>query len=323
VAMRRALIVGIDDYTSAPLAGCVNDANAIAALLAKHHDSSPNFDVKLVTAPADQITRVELRKNIEQLLAAPADVALFYFSGHGTENNLGGYLVTQDATRYDEGVALTDVLTFANKSPVREVVILLDSCHSGALGQLPAIENDKANIREGVSILTASRSSEVAVESGGMGLFTSLVVAALDGGGADAVGRVTVASVYAYVDESLGPWDQRPLFKSHVSTLIPIRTAKPAIDVAILRQLPEWFPQPDVAFDLDPSYEPDKHEATGPVEVNEEHERVFACLQKCRAAKLVEPVGEEHMYYAAINSKSCRLTPLGRHYWRLANEGRI
>jgi hypothetical protein len=40
-----------------------------------------------------------------------------------------------------------------------------------------------------------------------------------------------------------------------------------------------------------------------------EHEAIFAILQKCRAAKLVEPVGEQHMYYAAMNSKSCRLTP--------------
>jgi hypothetical protein len=319
--VRRALLVGIDDYASAPLAGCVNDANALAAVLGKHHDGSPNFDVKLLTAPPDDITRAVLRRNIEQLLKEPADVALFYFSGHGTENNLGGFLVSQDATRYDEGVPLTDVLTFANQSPVREVVILLDSCHSGAMGQLPAIQNDNVNIREGISILTASRSSEVAIETGGMGLFTSLVVAALDGGAADIVGHVTVASAYAYVDESLGPWDQRPLFKSHVSTLTPLRDAEAAIDVSILRQLPEWFPRPDAEYALDPSYEPDKGVAPGPV--NKEHERIFGCLQKCRAAKLVEPVGEEHMFFAAINSKSCRLTPLGRHYWRLANEGRI
>jgi Caspase domain len=315
--MRRALVVGIDDYASAPLAGCVNDANAVAALLAKHHDGSPNFDVKLLDAPPGRVTRPVLRENIEQLFEKPADIALFYFSGHGTENNLGGFLVTQDAARYDEGVALTDVLTFANRSPVREVVILLDSCHSGTLGQLPAIENDKANIREGVTIITASRSSEVAVETGGMGLFTSLVVAAFEGGAADAVGRVTVASVYDYVEESLGPWDQRPLFKSHVSTLVSLRNAKPAIDVAILRRLPEWFPRPDADFGLDPSYEPD---AEPP---DEEHERIFRYLQRCRAAKLVEPVGEAHMYYAAMNSRSCRLTPLGRHYWRLANEGRV
>jgi hypothetical protein len=315
--MRRALLVGVDDYPTAPLAGCVNDVRAMGSVLGKNYDGSPNFDLKLLTAPSSSVTRADLREHVGQLLREPADVALFFFSGHGTENNLGGYLVTQDATQYDEGVSLTELLTWANQSPVREVVFLLDCCHSGALGQVPALQNDQAILRQGVSILTASRSSEVAIETGGMGLFTSLVVAALDGGAADAIGRITVASVYSYVDESLGPWDQRPLFKSHVSTLIPLRNAQPAIDVAILRQLPLWFSQPDAEFPLDPSYEPD---ADPP---NEEHERVFGCLQRCRAAKLVEPVGEEHMYYAAMHSGACRLTALGRHYWRLANEGRI
>ena len=52
---------------------------------------------------------------------------------------------------------------------------MLDCCHSGALGQLPAINNDAAMITEGVTILSASRESEVAMERGGGGLFTSLV----------------------------------------------------------------------------------------------------------------------------------------------------
>jgi hypothetical protein len=128
---------------------------------------------------------------------------------------------------------------------------------------------------------------------------------------------VTVASIYAYVDESLGPWHQRPLFKAHLSTLISLRNTKPAIDVAILRRFPEWFPSIDAEFRLDPSFEPLAEPE------DKDHEEIFGALQKCRAAKLVEPVDEEHMYFAAMHSKSCRLTPLGRHYWRLANEGRI
>ncbi len=315
--MRRALIVGIDGYPSTPLAGCVNDARTMATVLARNDDGSPNFDVKLRTAPSDEISRASLRRNIEELFKDDASVALLYFSGHGTENDLGGYLVTPDAHAYDEGVALTEVLTWANNSDAREVVILLDCCYSGALGGVPAIDNTKVSIREGVSILTASRSGQAAMESAGMGVFTSLVVAALSGGAADVLGNVTVAGVYAYVDESLGPWDQRPLFKSHVSTLVSLRRSRPAIDVAILRRLPEWFPDPAHELALDPSFEPDAQPH------HQQHEELFACLQRCRSVKLVEPVGEEHMYYAAINSKSCRLTQLGRHYWRLANEGRI
>ena len=32
---------------------------------------------------------------------------------------------------------------------------------------------------------------------------------------------------------------------------------------------------------------------------------------------------EYDMYYAAMNSKSCKLTAVGKQYWRLVKEGRI
>ncbi len=315
--MRRALLVGIDEYPGAPLAGCVNDATAMYNLLRTNEDGSPNFDCRLVTAPSARITRASLRGQIDELLKHEADVALFYFSGHGTENNLGGYLVTPDAKRYDEGVPMADVLSLANASRVHEIVVILDCCHSGALGQVPAVNNNSAILREGVLVLTASRSTQTAMEVDGSGVFTSLVCSALDGGAADVIGKVTAPAVYAFVDQALGPWDQRPLFKAHVSRLTPLRKCAPAVSLEILRHLPKWFPSPDSEFSLDPSYEPDA-EPHDPG-----HEETFGYLQKCRAAKLVEPVGEAHMYYAAMNSKSCRLTPLGRYYRRLANEGRL
>ena len=44
---RKALIIGIDDYQTAPLHGCVNDAKEIASLLKTNEDESKNFDVRL------------------------------------------------------------------------------------------------------------------------------------------------------------------------------------------------------------------------------------------------------------------------------------
>lgn len=315
--MRRALIVGIDEYDTAPLAGCVNDATAMAGILSRNDNDDPNFDCKVLTAGPGRVTRSSLRASLEELFAHPADVALFYFSGHGTVNNLGGFLVTQDARRYDEGVSMRDVLTLANKSAVGEIVILLDCCHSGSLGEVPGIENDHAVLREGVSVLTASRASQVSLEVGGRGVFTSLVCEALQGGAADVIGRVTVASVYAFVDQALGPWDQRPLFKSHVSRLIPLRLCQPGVAIDVLRQLPKHFPTADYEFPLDPTYEPDAEPRNHP------NEEVFGRLQKMRAAHLVVPVGEEHMYFAAMNNKGCRLTALGKHYWQLVQSGRL
>ena len=42
-AMRRALLIGIDNYEMAPLAGCVSDVEKMASILTKNQDGSPNF----------------------------------------------------------------------------------------------------------------------------------------------------------------------------------------------------------------------------------------------------------------------------------------
>lgn len=314
---KLALLVGIDDYPTSPLAGCVNDANRMYDLLQRNCDDSPNFECRKLIAPPETVTRATLKQSVENLFERQADVALFFFAGHGTVNNLGGYLVTQDAQKYDEGLSMSDVLTMANNSPAKERIIILDSCHSGAMGQLPAVNNDAALIKEGVSILSACRESEVSLEEGGGGLFTSLVCDALGGGAADVCGKVTIAGIYAYADEALGGWDQRPLFKIHVSKLVPLRNCPPAVELQTLRLLPRYFNSPNHEYQLDPSYEPD---AEPP---NPDNEKIFNHLQEMRSARLIDPVGEKHMYYAAINSKSCKLTALGVHYWHLANSGKI
>ena len=91
----------------------------------------------------------------------------------------------------------------------------------------------------------------------------------------------------------------------------------PEVELQVIRLLPTYFPSPDYEYKLDSSYEPDA-DPRNPV-----NEKIFGHLQKFRAARLLVPVGEEHMYYAAIRSKSCKLTPLGQFYWHLANEGKL
>ena len=319
--MRRALCVGIDQYTFGALRGCVGDADRMFGLLAKHEDGTPNFECKKLVAPDgsanDIVTRAKLKQAVEQLFKDKAEVALLHFSGHGTENNLGGYLVTQDAKSYDEGVAMGDVLKLANDSKADEVVIFLDCCHSGNIGNVPAIDNTKAVLREGVSILTASRGDQVSVETNGAGLFTSLVADSLEGGAADILGEVTAPAIYAVVEAALGAWDQRPLFKSHVSKVVALRKCKPPVDTTILRELPALFPVPAEDYPLSPECE-----ATCEKKDDAKH-KVFCKLQALNRVHLVVPVGVDHMYDAAMQSKACRLTAAGRYYWRLAKDNRI
>ena len=186
--MKKALIVGIDDYPKHPSNGCVNDANAISTILETNGDGSPNFDIKIITSPNLVVSRSTLREAIESLFAGDSDMALFYFSGHGYIKSTGGYLVTTDAKKYDEGVSMDDILLLANNSQAKNKIVVLDCCHSGALGS-PG--SKISQLSEGLSVLTASRDSESALEVNGAGVFTSLLVAALQGGAADLRGNIT------------------------------------------------------------------------------------------------------------------------------------
>ncbi len=319
--MRRALCVGIDQYSFGTLNGCVSDAERMAGLLAQHDNRSPNFDCRTLVAPRggsnDVVTRSILRRALDHLFRDRAEVALFHFSGHGTENNLGGHLVTQDANTYDDGVGMSEVLTLANASRADEVVIFIDSCHAGQLGSVPGIDNTKAVLREGVSILTASRGDQLSVETSGAGLFTSLVADALEGGAADLIGEVSAPAIYAFVEAALGAWDQRPLFKSHVSKLVALRKCTPAVDGSLLRDLPTLFPVPAEDLPLSPAFE-DTCEQKDATKVS-----IFCKLQALNRVHLVVPVDAPHMYDAAMHSKACRLTASGRYYWRLARDSRI
>ncbi len=319
--MRRALLVGIDEYSADSLSGCTSDADRMAEVLARHEDGSPNFDCRPLLAPTGgglaRVTRTALRREIDTLFKSPADLALLHFSGHGTVNNLDGYLVTQDAAQYDEGVSMTEVLKLANESPVKEVVVFLDCCHSGALGAVPSIDDKRAILRQGISILTASRAAEVSVEVGGGGLFTSLVVDALRGGAVDLRGNVTPSAIYAFVEAALGAWDQRPLFKAHVSEVVALRKCTPPIDLSIVRDLPSLFPLPAEDLELSP-----QHEETS-MDAKPERVAVFRKLQALNRVHLVVPVSAPHMYEAAMQKKACRLTATGRYYWRLARDRRV
>ncbi len=150
--MRRALIVGLDQYPGCNLHGCVNDAQRLSQILSRHHDGRANFHCESITAPPLTVTRPLLREKISELFKEYADVAFLHFSGHGTINGLGGYLVTPDHCRYDVGIAMTEVLSLANQSPIKDIFITLDCCHSGAFGVLPAVSNDKIFLADGVSV---------------------------------------------------------------------------------------------------------------------------------------------------------------------------
>ncbi|WP_080403659.1 caspase family protein [Burkholderia ubonensis] len=328
--MRKALVVGIDSYTNvSPLYGCVNDSFAVKGMLDRHADGSVNFGVKHLTAtgPNDPIEREELRDAIKSLFAGDGEVSLLYFAGHGHIEATGGYLCASDVKTGNDGVPLAEIMTMANQSRIQNRVIILDSCHSGVAGG-SALQQQVAEISDGVTILTASTDEQYASEVNGAGVFTSLLVDALGGAAANLVGDVTPGGVYAHVDQSLGPWAQRPVFKTNVKRFVSLRKVQPPLELADLRRISEFFPVPGFQLQLDPTYEPERHEtwATDPQGVpppDPDHNAIFKILQKYNRVGLAVPEGAPHMWHAAMESKTIRLTALGEHYRQMAAKGLI
>ena len=109
--------------------GCVNDANSVKAALERNGDGTLNFDVKIMcaTSEASYITRTELKDAIEELFKSESEIALLYYSGHGSIDISGGYLCTSEIKRPDEGLSLNDVMALVSQSKAQNKIIILDN----------------------------------------------------------------------------------------------------------------------------------------------------------------------------------------------------
>jgi hypothetical protein len=114
------------------------------------------------------------------------------------------------------------------------------------------------------------------------------------------------------------------VFKTNVKKFAALRRVAPAVLHTELHRLPEFFPNPGAEFKLDPSFEPEMVGRTdGMPPPNPDNVQRFALLQKLNRVNLVVPVDAPHMWHAAMQSKSCRLTVQGEHYRQLVEKRRI
>ncbi len=329
--MKRALIVGIDDYPGSPLTGCVADADAMALLLERNEGGARNYDVRKATSGTDFIDRGRLRALLRELFDNSRGAGLLlYFAGHGAQTPWGAELVTQDYSENSLGVSMNDVIALANDSPAREVVLVLDCCFSGDLGNIPGLQPiglseafapGRAVLREGVTLLAASKATEPSVEHAGHGAFTRLVLEGLEGAAGDHLGQVTALSLYDFASRAFGAWEQRPVFKSHIVQSSPIRICKPWIDPNLLRRLPDYFVAPDSRHTMSPA-----HEGTRPIPAGAQpttEQQAFNYFKDLRNAGLLTTDANKDLYFVALGSEGVYLTALGRYFWNLAKEGRL
>jgi Caspase domain len=330
---KNALLVGIDAYRNLrELGGCVADVLALRPLLERHADGELNYDCRVLlgrkgrTSP--RVTRPALRDALRELFSNPGEV-VFYFSGHGAVTETGGFLATHEAERDDWGVKMQEVMEWAKDSRSSHILLMLDCCHGGDMGDAPMLNpalalNPLALLRQNMTIIAASRNDQGAVEVNGHGVFTATVLEALDGGAADHMGWVTAPSVYAYVERRFGGWQQRPVYKSHATELAVLRECAPLIERMKLRELLRFFPERDYKYRLDPEYDPEDEFGQIKGRKNRRKIEIGRRFKEYRDAGLLRAtVPGEDFYWVARRGHTVELTARGREYWWLVKENRI
>ena len=322
--MRNALVVGINNYGNERnnLNCCINDAKDVAELLEFNDDDTRNFAIDMLLD--EEATYDNIVAGLKKVFKDDSEISLFYFSGHGYDDSNDGKICSFDYKNNHMGIRFRDILEIIDKAKCKNKIIILDCCHSGRIGNFSMI-GDTSILSCGTTILTACNVNESSIECNGHGIFTQLLIDALRGGASDIFGRVTPGSVYSYIDSSLGNFDQRPLFKSHVQSFVTIRTAEQKMKMHEIRRLMNLFKTEDFLYQLNPSFEPTNYPGSKGIGkedlkkpyFDETNGKIFALLQKSASNGLVQPFKEDHMFYAAMNSDSCCLTALGKHYWWL------
>ena len=156
--IRRALLIGIDDYTASTLPrvgpvdpgrergwpdlkGAANDVDLLAELLLRYGFERQN----IVVLKNQQATRAAILRSLEHLAreSRKGDIAFYYFAGHGAQvpnpasdelDRLDESIVPADSRRGAKDIRDKELRPLFNRilGAGAHLTLLLDHCHSGS-----------------------------------------------------------------------------------------------------------------------------------------------------------------------------------------------
>lgn len=209
-----ALVIGEDDYRRLPrLEAAVRDAEAIASLLRERY----GFRVALLKNATRYETLSALNALREQL--GEQDRLILYYAGHGELDrvNMRGHWLPVDAepgsdANWISNVAVTDIL---NAMPARQVLVIADSCYSGAMTLAASALGEAGGDKRSRTVL-ASGGLRPVLDAGGAGhsLFAEALLEVLGGAPGPLSGRALYEAVAARVvwAASAAGFEQTPAY---------------------------------------------------------------------------------------------------------------
>jgi len=212
-----AIVIGIENYRQK--LPKVDFAIADANIMTKYLTAVMGYpEENVVTLRNEYATKSDIEKYFEKWLLNNVEKdssVLIYYSGHGAPNTKTGdaYLVPYDGdpSFIDEtGYSLKRMYAALGKLPVKEVVVALDSCFSGAggrsviaKGSRPLVLNlQTAVVPNTVTVLAASSGSQTSstYDEKGHGLFTYFLLKGIKN--EDVVmagGSLKIDDLYGYI----------------------------------------------------------------------------------------------------------------------------
>ncbi|WP_169312047.1 caspase family protein [Fluviicola taffensis] len=305
---KKALLIGVNEYDYYNrLKGCENDVSMMEEVLQCHEKGDPNFSISKSLNNTNETIKAE----ISSLLERDATMALLYFSGHGNVTDDGGFICGSNTSKDNSGVSMDWIIEQINKSIIPEVTVILDCCFAGGIANEESDGTLFTRLRKGVTILAATTENDTATEFLRKGVFTSILYNGLKGAAKDILGHVTAVSLYSNAESILSPWEQRPVFKSFVKQLTPLRFCLPTVRKRILRQMfnEPYFSLKEKSISLDFKSLQDE---SGKIGKNELF--VLASFEK---ARLLECPDRIPLLQAIVEGKTCFLSPYGKHVWEL------
>ncbi|NET16759.1 MAG: hypothetical protein F6K08_30065, partial [Okeania sp. SIO1H6] len=224
-----AILVGISQYQQPNLNLAYADRDADVLYEFLRTPSGGNFEADhILKLTNQQATTANVTQALRTFLKKPAreDIVLLYFSCHGSpdpERPENVYLITYDTKPNDiSGTALPmrEIdLCLKETLQVERVIILADTCHSGAIaGRIGRKAIKQAEIinrylqevsssRAGIALLTSAEANEISWEDqkwgGGHGVFTYYLLEGMKGAASGSDGFVRVGQLFEYVREQV------------------------------------------------------------------------------------------------------------------------
>ena len=261
-----AVVIGISQYREEVIpkvAYAVKDAEAMAQMLEKQA-GIPKAHIRLLTD--SKATSADLRSvgSWLKMRVTSASVVYVYYAGHGTPNTktAESYLVPWDGhPDYPDGLyPLNDLYTTLSQLPVKEVLVVLDSCFSGAAGRSVLAKGARPMVlsmesqtlaSHNMIVLAAATGNQISsdYDKAGHGLFTHALLTGLQGAAdTNNDGLVTVKELYPYVRERVATLAVDELNREQTPVLFPSEQAlgaRSALPIAMaIQRAPEVLKKP-------------------------------------------------------------------------------